>query len=83
MLVLSRRVGEKIVIGNEIFIEILSVSGEGVRLGITAPDKTSVHRFEVFSEIENANQRAAETLLEEVGAGALENLSAHVRTKQK
>ena len=37
MLVLSRRVGEKIVIGNEIVIEILSVSGEGVRLGIAAP----------------------------------------------
>ena len=82
MLVLSRRVGEKIVIGNEVFIEILSVSGEGVRLGIVAPDKTSVHRFEVFAEIQEAN-RAAETVLEEIGKDTLENLSAHIRTKQK
>lgn len=82
MLVLSRRVGEKIVIGNEVFIEILSVSGEGVRLGISAPDKTSVHRFEVFAEIQEAN-RAAETVLEKIGKDALESLSAHVRTKQK
>ena len=81
MLVLSRRVGEKIVVGNEIFIEVLSVSGEGVRLGISAPEKTSVHRFEVFSEIEEAN-RAAETVLEEIGKETLENLSAHVRLKQ-
>ena len=82
MLVLSRRVGEKIVIGNEIFIEVLSVSGEGVRLGIVAPGKTSIHRFEVFAEIQAANQ-AAEMNSDEVENDALENLSAHVRTKQK
>ena len=81
MLVLSRRVGEKIVIGNEIVIEILSVSGEGVRIGINAPEKTSVHRFEVFSEIQEAN-RAADMVLDEIEKGALESLSAHVRIKQ-
>lgn len=77
MLVLTRRAGEKIVIGNEIVVEILSVSGEGVRLGITAPRETSVHRYEVFAEIQEAN-RAAEAVLSEIGAGALENLSAFV-----
>jgi carbon storage regulator len=82
MLVLSRRVGEKIVIGNEIFIEVLSVSGEGVRLGISAPENTSIHRFEVFAEIQAANQ-AADTVLDEIEKGALENLSAHFRTNQK
>lgn len=81
MLVLSRRVGEKIVIGNEIVIEVLSVSGEGVRIGINAPEKTSVHRFEVFAEIEEAN-RAADTVLDEIGKDALESLSAHVRVKK-
>jgi len=78
MLVLTRRAGEKIVIGNEIVIEILSVSGEGVRLGITAPRETSVHRYEVFAEIQEAN-RAAEAVLNELGANALENLSALIR----
>jgi carbon storage regulator len=81
MLVLSRRAGEKIVIGNEIVIEVLSVSGEGVRLGIVAPRETSVHRYEVFAEIEEVNQSALAT--EEVGENALENLSAHLRDKQK
>lgn len=81
MLVLSRRAGQKIVIGNEIVIEVLSVSGEGVRLGISAPTKTSVHRFEVFAEIQEAN-RAAEIALSEIETAALENLSAHFRTKQ-
>lgn len=81
MLVLSRRENQKIVIGNEIVIEILSVSGEGVRIGISAPSDTSVHRYEVFEEIQTAN-RAAETALNEIEHSALENLSAHLRTKQ-
>lgn len=80
MLVLTRRVGEKIVIGNEIFVEVVSVSGEGVRLGIVAPRETSVHRYEVFTEIEAAN-RAAETALDELEQNALENLSAHLKRK--
>lgn len=82
MLVLSRRTGQKIVIGNEIVIEVLAVSGEGVRLGISAPNETSVHRFEVFAEIEEAN-RAAEIVLGEIEQTTLEKLSAHVRTSRE
>ena len=82
MLVLSRRKGEKIVVGNEIFIEILSVSGEGVRLGITAPKETSVHRHEVFVEIQEAN-RNAEMVLNELEQTSLEQLSAHLRLNKK
>jgi carbon storage regulator len=80
MLVLSRRAGEKIVVGNEVVIEILSVSGESVRIGITAPRETSVHRYEVFAEIQAANQ-ASEAVLGEVEMTALENLSAHIKEK--
>jgi carbon storage regulator len=82
MLVLSRRKGEKIVIGNEIVIEILSVSGEGVRLGITAPGETSIHRHEVFTEIQEAN-RNAETVLSDLEQTSLEQLSAFLRVNQK
>ncbi len=82
MLVLSRRVGEKIVVGNEIVIEVLSVSSGDVRLGISAPQNTSVHRFEIFSEIEEAN-RAADAVLDEIEIGSLENLAAHIRGGQK
>jgi carbon storage regulator len=81
MLVLSRRAGQKIVIGNEIVIEVVSVSGEGVRIGISAPTDTSVHRFEVFTEIQEAN-RAAEIVPGEIEQSALENLSALLRPKQ-
>jgi carbon storage regulator len=82
MLVLTRRIGQKIVIGNEIVIEVLSVSGEGVRLGISAPNDTSVHRYEVFAEIEEANL-ASEIASGEIEQSALENLSALIRDKQK
>lgn len=80
MLVLSRRPGQKIVIGNEITIEVVSVSGEGVRLGISAPDSVSVHRYEVFEEIQQAN-KAAE--VDDVDETSLENLAAHLRGKQQ
>jgi carbon storage regulator len=70
------------VIGNEITIEVVSVSGEGVRLGISAPDSVSVHRFEVFEEIQQANE-AAEVRETEVDRESLENLAAHLRSKQK
>ena len=82
MLVLSRHTGQKIVIGNEIVIEVVSVTGDGVRLGISAPNDTSVHRFEVFAEIQAAN-RAAEAVVAEIEQSALQNLSAHVRASQK
>lgn len=81
MLVLSRRVGEKIVIGNEVVVEILSISGEGVRIGIKAPGETSVHRFEVFAEIQEANRAAA--IPGENEEDALANLAAHIRVKPK
>ena len=78
MLVLTRRVGEKVVIGNEVIIEVVSISGEGVRLGITAPRETSVHRFEIFAEIEAANQAASNLSSSEQ---SLENLAAHLRDR--
>ena len=82
MLVLSRRTGQKIVIGNEIVIEVISVSGEGVRLGISAPNETSIHRYEVFLEIQEAN-RAAKVADGNINDAALENILAHIRPKQK
>jgi carbon storage regulator len=80
MLVLTRNISEKIVIGDEVTIEILSVSGEGVRIGISAPRATPIHRYEVFTEIEKANQ-AANIVLSEIGQADLENLTAHIVSK--
>ncbi|MBS1792360.1 MAG: carbon storage regulator CsrA [Acidobacteria bacterium] len=82
MLVLSRRKGEKIVIGNEIVIEVLAVGGDGVRLGISAPGSTSVHRYEVFTEIQEAN-RSAESAVNELEQTTLEQLSAFLNVNPK
>lgn len=82
MLVLTRTIGEKIVIGDEITVEILSVSGEGVRIGITAPQTTPIHRHEIFAEIERA-KRAAGEVLDEINKADPANLTAHKRRKNE
>ncbi len=52
MLVLSRRLGETLIIGDEIKITVLGISGNQVRLGIAAPKEVSVHREEVYRRIQ-------------------------------
>lgn len=59
MLVLSRKKGQSIMIGNDIEISIVDVQGEQVRLGINAPRDVSIHRKEVFEEIIAENRQAA------------------------
>lgn len=51
MLVLSRKKNEKIVITNDITIEVVEIRGDKVRLGITAPKEVPVHRQEVYDAI--------------------------------
>jgi len=58
MLVLSRKLGEKIVIDNEIFVTILDVRGDTVKLGVEAPKRVTVHREEIYKEIVASNQQA-------------------------
>jgi carbon storage regulator len=53
MLVLSRRLGETLIIGDDIKITVLGISGNQVRLGIAAPKDVSVHREEVYQRIQN------------------------------
>ena len=58
MLALTRKKGESIMIGSDIEIVILSVSGEQVRLGIRAPKSVSIHRKEIFEQIREENREA-------------------------
>ncbi|MDB6061786.1 MAG: carbon storage regulator [Verrucomicrobiaceae bacterium] len=53
MLVLSRRLGETLIIGDDIKITVLGISGNQVRLGIAAPKDVSVHREEVYRRIQD------------------------------
>ena len=59
MLVLTRRVGESVVIGHEVTVTVLEVRGEVIRLGIDAPRRVPVHREEVFRELQEANRASA------------------------
>jgi len=55
MLVLSRKLGEVLVIGNDITVTVLAVDGNRVKLGVAAPAEVPIHREEVYQRIENGS----------------------------
>ncbi len=59
MLVLTRKVNQSIVIGDDIEVVVLEVRGEQIRLGIKAPRDVVVHRKEIYEQIQEENQAAA------------------------
>lgn len=61
MLILSRKINEKIKIGNDISISIIEVLGSQVKIGIDAPKSVKVFRQEIYDAIQAENQKAAET----------------------
>lgn len=60
MLVLTRRVGETLVIGDDVIVTILGVKGNQVRCGINAPKTTSIHREEIYQIIQREKQLSEE-----------------------
>lgn len=58
MLALTRKKGETIVIGEDIEVVVLGVSGEQVKLGVVAPREIPVHRKEIYDQIKLANKEA-------------------------
>jgi carbon storage regulator len=58
MLILTRRVGEAVVIGDEVTVTVLGVKGNQVRIGVDAPKTVSVHREEIFDRIKNEQKEA-------------------------
>ena len=58
MLVLTRKAGEGIIIGDDIRITVVELKGGGVRIGIDAPREMKVHRQEVFERIKQENMEA-------------------------
>lgn len=58
MLVLTRRGGESIVIGNEVTVTVLEVRGDQVRIGIDAPRTVPIHREEVYVQVQHENRGA-------------------------
>ncbi|HLU13622.1 MAG TPA: carbon storage regulator CsrA [Arenimonas sp.] len=59
MLILTRRVGETLMIGDSVTVTVLGVKGNQVRIGITAPKDVAVHREEIFQRIQKDEGEAA------------------------
>lgn len=77
MLILTRKVEEKIRIGDGIEIKVLEIRNNYVKLGITAPPDTSILRDEVYARIQEQNKLAADA------PANIQELDAVVQTKEK
>jgi len=78
MLVLTRKVGEGIVIGDDIKITVVELKGGGVRIGIEAPASVKIHRQEVYQRIFQENKEAAQWNLAD-----LNELSADLQARKE
>lgn len=77
MLVLSRKLNEKIMIGDDIEVIVVEINKEQIKLGINAPKKIKVFRSEVYDEIQNANRQAADSRQD---AGLVDTLNENFKS---
>ncbi len=80
MLILTRRLGESITIGDDIKVSVLGIHGRQVRLGIEAPPEVIVHREEIYIKIQAENRQAAKSLKDDL-AGMVKLLKEKFKGK--
>ena len=66
MLVLTRKIGETIVIDDDIRITVVQVKGKQVRIGVDAPKETKIHREEIYQAIQDENRAAMKSMASEL-----------------
>ena len=66
MLIITRKPGEKIMLGDDIVVEVIAVSGSSVRLGIAAPRTVPVYREEIWEAVKAENKAAADAAPDEL-----------------
>ncbi|MBO8157634.1 MAG: carbon storage regulator CsrA [Bacillaceae bacterium] len=60
MLVLTRKINESIQIGDDVEVKVVSVDGDQVKLGISAPKHVDIHRLEIYQQIQEENREASQ-----------------------
>jgi carbon storage regulator len=66
MLIITRRPGEKIMVGEDVVVEVIEVSGSSVRIGIAAPKSIPVYREEIWAAVKAENKAAAASEIDQL-----------------
>jgi carbon storage regulator len=66
MLVITRKIGERVCIGDDIVVEVLDIVGSTVRIGIEAPGSVPIFRHEIWLEVQAENRAAAEASVDDL-----------------
>jgi len=77
MLVLSRQIGESLLIGDDISVKVLEVNGDTIKIGIDAPKSVAIYRKELYEAITEENRTASQ-----INAQGLKTLSATLLTQK-
>lgn len=75
MLILTRKVGESVIIGEDVKLTVLNAKGNQIRLGINAPKSVSVHREEIFNRIQEGDTKTVSPMDEQEFIHAVQKLT--------